>query len=435
MKGLLSVLVLSALTSGGCMATSDRTLMCGAAETVITRVKDRPEVYEDLYARALVLTEGTQRLAIVTLDLGTVDYAFTEAVLKAINTAAGIGTESVLICPSQTHNAPGVDGRHMSPESKQWLAGAIAELVTGAADDLRPATLRVGRAPVQIGYNRRLMKNGRIVMEPNPEGAVVPWVDVLSAYGEDGKRIGVLFSHAAHPVIVHWSSEAIGPDFPGYAVKHLHKLLAAQGQPDGVFMFAQGSCGNINGYPLQGGFAACDAAGLSLAFAVTQAIADDQTFTTGKLKSRDMTLSLPRRPPPSVAECKKLLADQPDNKRYQALLKAAESGERQFLRFPMRAVAVGDELCILTFTGEVFAEYQLWVDEASPFKHTFVFSHVNGISSYVATKKDYDLGPAGGYEAWDGPTRGPRMPLDPSVEQIVRDGMMELLNELKSGGD
>ncbi|HDZ21538.1 hypothetical protein LCGC14_0124090 [marine sediment metagenome] len=405
---LLIFLVLCALTLSGSMSTSDKTLMAGAAETVITRVKDRPEVYQDLYARALVLAEGAQRLAVVTLDIGTVNYAVSEQLLKAINAATGIPAENILICPSQTHSAPGVDGRHLSPESREWLAGSLAELVKAAADGLRPATLRVGRAPAQIGYNRRLMKNGRIVMEPNPDGAVVPWVDVLAAYDEEGNRIGVLFSHAAHPVIVHWSSKAIGPDFPGYAVKHLHKLLAAKDQPEGVFMFAQGSCGNINGYPLRGGFAACDAAGLSLAFAVTQALEADQAIAPGPLKSRSLTLSLPHR--------------------------ANQNGERQFLHFPMRAVAIGDDVCILTVTGELFAEYQLWVDEASPFKHTFVFNHVNGLSSYIATKKDYDLGPAGGYEAWDGPTRGGGMPLDPSVEQIVKDGMLKLLNDLKSAG-
>ena len=406
---LLFVLVLCAWTLSGSMSTSDKTLMAGAAETVITRVKDRPEVYQDLYARALVLAEGPRRLAVVTLDIGTVNYTVAEQLLKAINAATGIPAENILICPSQTHSAPGVDGRHMSPESKEWLAGSIAELTKSAADDIQPATLRVGRAPVQIGYNRRLMKDGRIVMEPNPDGAVVPWVDVLTAYGADGKRIGVLFSHAAHPVIVHWSSEAVGPDFPGYAVMHLRRLLAAQDQGEGVFMFAQGSCGNINGYPLQGGFAACSAAGLSLAFAVTQALAADQAITPGKLRSRDLTLSLPRRP--------------------------NDSGERRFLPFPMRAVAIGDDVCILTVTGEMFAEYQLFVDEASPFTHTFVFNHVNGLSSYIATKADYDLGPAGGYEAWGGPTRSGGMPLDPSVEQIVRDGMMRLLNELKSDGN
>jgi hypothetical protein len=400
---LLLPLALCIVVLGASMTTNDSGWLAGAAETVITPVKDRPEVYQELYARALVLGRGEQRMAIVAMDLGTVSYAVSGELLKAINAATGIPTENILICPSQTHSAPGVDGRHLTGENVEWLSERVAELVKAAAGDLQPATLRVGRAPAQIGYNRRLMENGRIVMKPNPEGAVVPWVDTLAAYGEDDKLIGVLFSHAAHPVIVHWSSEAIGPDFPGYAVKHLRNLMD---EPDGVFMFAQGSCGNINGYPLQGGFAACDAAGLSLAFSTTQALADDQALAMGKIKSRDMTLSLPRR--------------------------ADKNGKQADLPFPMRAVAIGDDLCILTVTGEMFAEYQLWVDEVSPFKHTFVFNHVNGLSSYIATKADYDLGPAGGYEAWDGPTRGGGMALDPSVEQLVRDGMMELLGGLKS---
>ena len=386
------------------MSTNDSTFTAGAADTVITQVKDRPEVYMDLYARALVLGQGSQRMAIVALDIGTVSYGLTDQLLSATSAATGIPAENILICPSQTHSAPGVDGRHLSSESVEWLTAAVAELVKTATDRLQPAELRVGRAPAQIGYNRRLMEDGRIVMKPNPDGAVVPWVDTLAAYDAEGRRIGVLFSHAAHPVIVHWSSEAIGPDFPGYAVMHLRRLL---GEPEGMFMFAQGSCGNINGYPLQGGFAACSAAGLSLASSTTQALAADEPIAAGNLRSRDLTLSLPRRPD--------------------------EGGRQASLAFPMRAIAIGEDLCILTVTGEMFAEYQLFVDEASPFAHTFVFNHVNGLSSYIATKADYDLGPAGGYEAYDGPTRGGGQPLDPSVDRIVRDGLMELLGELKSG--
>ena len=34
------------------------TLMASAAETVITAIKDRPDVYTELYARALVLADG-----------------------------------------------------------------------------------------------------------------------------------------------------------------------------------------------------------------------------------------------------------------------------------------------------------------------------------------------------------------------------------------
>jgi hypothetical protein len=101
------------------------------------------------------------------------------------------------------------DGIGMSINSTNYLRRAI--------NNLQPATLRVGRTSAQIGYNRRLMKNGKIVMAPNPKCVVVPWLDVLAAYGEDDRRIAVLFSYAVHPVIV---TEPISAEYPGYAIKH-----------------------------------------------------------------------------------------------------------------------------------------------------------------------------------------------------------------------
>ena len=47
-------------------------LMAGAAETVITSIKDKSEVYAELYARALVLADGEKHLVIVTADYGAV---------------------------------------------------------------------------------------------------------------------------------------------------------------------------------------------------------------------------------------------------------------------------------------------------------------------------------------------------------------------------
>ncbi len=415
--------------------TSAASLQAGAAEAVITPVKDRPDVYDDLYARALVLADDTNRLAIVATDMGTFSVAYAEELVQRIDRTAGIPAGNVIITTTQTHNAPGVDGRVLTPEASEWLADCIAGLVKRADADLQPAVLNVGRAPVQIGYNRRLMKDGQVVMAPNPEGAIVPWVDVLEARSVDGRRIAVLFSHAAHPVIVHWLSEEIGPDFPGYAVRHLRNLLARKGEPEGVFLFAQGCCGNINGHPLRGGFGACEAAGLSLAFAVTQALAGAQPVAPGALKARTFDQPLPLQAPPTLAECRQALAKEPDSTRFRGLLEIAASGEPQFLPLSLRALAVGDELCLLTFTGEMFAEYQLFADKASPFRSTFTFSHTNGITGYVATKQDYELGPAGGYESWGHPTGNwPWLPPQPQAEELVHNGIARLLGELIDRG-
>ena len=409
------------------------TLMAGAAETPITSIKDKPDVYAELYARALVLADGEKRLAIVTADYGQFPLRYNKVLLDAIASATGIPPAHVVINCSHTHNAPGVDGRWITEESETWLATCLAELVKDAVDALEPTTLRVGRAPVQIGYNRRLMNDeGYIVMAPNPEGTVVPWVDVLGAYDTNGQVIAVLFSHAAHPVIVHWSSEEIGADYAGYAVEHLRNFLDLK--PESVLLFAQGCAADINGYPLRGGFSACDVAGLALAFATHQALKTATEIPTAPLKARSVLVNLPFRDPPSVVECEQLVEEFPDDERYVALLEVAKIGEKRTLPFPMSGFAVGDALCFLSVSHELFSAYQRFVDETSPFSHTFVFGYTNGSEVYIATKKAYELGLRAGYEA--GPRNhalsGPyRLALLPSVEERIHAEITDLLGRLK----
>ncbi len=409
------------------------TLMAGAAETVITSIKDKPEVYAELYARALVLADGEKCLAIVTADYGQFTLDYNKVLLDAIEDATGIPPEHIVINCSHTHNAPGVDGRWITEESEAWLATCLAGLVKDAVDALEPATLRVGRAPVQIGYNRRIMNDeGYITMAPNPEGSVVPWVDVLGAYDADGQIIAVLFSHAAHPVIVHWSSEEMGADYPGYAVEHLRNFLDLK--PESILLFAQGCAADINGYPLRGGFSACDVAGFALAFATHQALKTAEEIPASPLKARSVLVNLPFRDPPSVAECKQLIEEFPDDERFVALLEVAESGEKRTLPFPMSAFAVGDVLCFLSVSHELFSEYQLFVDETSPFSHTFVFGYTNGSEVYIATRAAYELGLRAGYEA--GPRNHAlscpyRLALLPAVEEQIHAEMTDLLEKLK----
>ena len=408
-------------------------LMAGAAETVITAIKDKPEVYAELYARALVLADDETHFVIVTADYGQFTLEYNKVLLEAIQRTTGIPAEHVVINCSHTHNAPGVDGREMSEASEAWLATCLAELVKDAVDALEPATLRSGRAPVQIGYNRRIMNDeGYITMAPNPEGSVVPWVDVLGAYDENGQIIAVLFSHAAHPVIVHWSSEEMGADFPGYAVEHLRNFLDLK--PESVLLFAQGCAADINGYPLRGGFDACDVAGLALAFATHQALKTAEEVPAAPLKAHSELVNLPFRDPPSVAECERLIKEFPDDERYVALLEVAKSGEKRTLPFPISAFAVGNALCFLSVSHELFSEYQLFADETSPFSHTFVFGYTNGSEVYIATKAAYDLGLRAGYEA--GPRNhalsGPyRLALVPSVEERIRAEITDLFGKVR----
>ena len=79
------------------------TLTAGAAETLITSIKDKPEVYAELYARALVLADDEKQLAIVTADYGQFPLAYNKVLLDAIQGATGIPPEHIVINCSHTH--------------------------------------------------------------------------------------------------------------------------------------------------------------------------------------------------------------------------------------------------------------------------------------------------------------------------------------------
>ena len=123
-------------------------------------------IYDPLTATALVLEDAHgRRIAVVGQDLLCVDWNLTEA---CINTAADrIGADLVIINSSHTHNAPLYPcGPSMVKDQEEalgdWpnrLPEFIATIVEKAASRLVPVNLSCARAPVQIGFNRRLMND------------------------------------------------------------------------------------------------------------------------------------------------------------------------------------------------------------------------------------------------------------------------------------
>ncbi|MBL8796151.1 MAG: hypothetical protein JNM56_19780 [Planctomycetia bacterium] len=425
-------------------------LRAGAAEAVVTPdaqgtfligpMKPSTGVHDDLYARALVLAQGEERAVIVTLDYLGFDFAYNDVLLTAISRASGIPASRVLIACSHNHSAPltapwGPWEKAKDKPFHEMLPRKLGEIVQRAAHNLQPARLRVRREPTQIGFNRRMLMNERIVMAPNPQGAVLPWVDVLAVETREGKPIAVLFSHAAHPVIVHGASTQISADYPGFAVQTLRSTAGKEA----VYLFAQGCCGNINAFPLRGGIEAAAAVGRDLGQAVGRALqAKPAVLPQAALQVASEELTLPLQAPPPVEVLRDLVAREKDAERKarrQKLLALAESGRRPTMRFPMRGIALGTDLCILGIPHDVFAEYHQFANKVSPFAHTLVFAYTNGLECYVGTAKDYELGDRGGYET--SPQGAALMfesglPLAAEAEAKVQAGLQGLLRKLKS---
>ena len=64
---------------------------------------------------------------------------------------------------------------------------------------------------------------------------------------------------------------------------------------------------------------------------------------------------------PTIKERESLLAKEAENTSLSCMLAVAKSGQPRLQQFPRSASVIGDELNILYFPGEMFAEYQLEV--------------------------------------------------------------------------
>ena len=435
-------------------------------------------VHDNLYARALVLSDGTERVVIVCLDLIGLNFGLGDELREAIYRHTGIS--HILLNCSHTHSAPftipwSVLGwRTFSRESKAWrgeLVRKVTQMVRRAAGHVSESVLRVGRAPLQIGFNRRFPTKQGIIMKAYREGTVVPWVDVLRVDGTNRRPLAVLFSHAAHPVIIHGASRLISADFPAYAVRRVQQHFGDKT----LALFAQACGGNINGEPLRGGFGAAERAGSKLGEAAIEAARRSKPLPPSALTIMTVKSALPIRDFPPLkevgsatraAEAELLrtygsleptddqlwdLQDrlpvakesraggaendvQPSEEQawwrqdtvlcLRDLIDKAKRAAKKPVRFEVTALSVGKEWCLLAMTHELFAEYQLWFDRAAPFRHKMVLAYTNGCETYVPTDQAFR---EGGYEAASFPndgaaTRYPyRLALQPGIEKQIKD--------------
>jgi neutral ceramidase len=302
----------------------------------------------------------------------------------------------------------------------------------------------IGRAPARIGHNRRQRRqDGQMVLGHNPGGPEAPWVDVLRADRADGGPMGLLYAHAAHPVNLRGLE--VSAEYPGYAARFIAKNL------DGaVPMFAQACCGDINCAPMDGRFETSERQGALLGSgAVTAALQAEPVGGAG-LAAACRTIALPLMIP-TVEEAERALGVERERLEqarkdgkftaYQVgnwhegqvgwaedYLRAAREGNRgQTQAFEIQAMRIGD-LAVVSYPGEMFVTYQLWLDEASPFARTFTLGYTNGCIGYVPTASAY---PEGGYEVNGAFHYYGTLMIGPECEGMIRETTVDLLNGLK----
>jgi len=399
-------------------------------------------VNDPLFARCLYLEDAEKNsLAIICLDLIFGGFELCDELRAEIRKQTGI--ENTLVNFSHSHSSASLGARGKTEISNdtdsKWNDATLDKILTivkAAKKRAEPVLLRVGRAPVQVGFNRRLVnkENGHVYMGVNRKGPIVPWVNVLCAdSARSGKPIAVLYETAAHPVIVPDRSKLTSADFPGAAAKRIHEALGK----DVIALFAQGCGGNINGFPLRTTHANAEKQGRDLGSAVLKALKESEPIKVETFTVRYARAALPSRALPAKKLWQEMAHRERDREgrmeQLNKILALIDSGkEPPPRRMDVYAVMFAREWCLVTMPHEMFCQYELWVDRNAPFKRTMTFGYTNGYEGYVAVDSALSLGEKGGYEAACLPNWGGQVwtrhfgPPAVGCEKIIKDAISSL---------
>ena len=407
------------------------------------------KVVDPLFAKALVLDDGTTRLVLCVVDTCMMPRDLIDRAKADASKVTGIPTERMLVSATHTHSAPsamGCLGSRVDPAYAAFLPGRITAAIVGAVERLAPA--RIGWAQVddwEHTFNRRWIRrpdkmltdpfgqrNVRAHMHPGhespdavgPSGPVDPQLSVLAVQRADGKPLALLANYSMH----YYESSLLSSDYFGRFARHVATMLAADDSFVGIM--SQGTSGDLMwmdyGAPRrQIGY---DAYAKEVAQRVADMVRGIKWQESAPLKMAERKLELGYRVPDEkrlawAREMAAKLGDKlPQSQPEIYALEAIHLHERPHTELKVQALRIG-ELAMTALPNEVFALTGLKLKQRSPFAATFNIELANGAEGYIPPPEQHKLG---GYTTWPARTAG----LETNAEPRLVETALALLEEV-----
>ena len=224
-------------------------------------------VHDPLRVRVLAFQDASGAAALISMDVAVLPNDFARRVRAAVADELNCDRSRVLLCATHSHSGPILmtpnprpDKKKASDEDKSppaWHAEAIAytkalepiivETARRAAALTYPVTASVRNAPLGIAYNRRVVTERGLqnCWEPEqfphrpPELPADSTCSVLLLRQRQGNRRFLLWSTAAHPVVLGKTSRVVSADYPGSACRMIGEMM-----PNTHTLFTLGACGD-----------------------------------------------------------------------------------------------------------------------------------------------------------------------------------------------
>jgi neutral ceramidase len=400
-------LVLTAAAEGG-------TLEAGAAKIDITPsadaalpmsgYADRKQgfrgIHDHIYARAIVLGDGSRLAAVVAWELIGVPNPVWEDLSGRIARETGIPSEYLLLCAVHDHSAPAPFGMYGndSPKSAAYtkqVEDATVEVIRKARENLQPAKIGIGTGKANVNVNRReYSPETGWWLGYNPEGPSDKTVTVIRFDALSGKPIALLINYAVHAVVMGGENDQISGDLAGATSRYVESYY--RGKADDAPRSDAGAAIQLRP----------EKTSESVVALWTSGAAGDQN-PISLSRASDFTM---------VESLGKILGEEAVRAAgaIHTTNQVRISGKQQVIRCPGRSIAPGplprkeyrwqdadpvsirlsllmmNDIVLAGVSGEVLTMIHEHLKRESPFSRTVMVTHANGSSGYIPDDAAFD---------------------------------------------
>ena len=435
-------------------ATANITPPLGARIPGSFRPRYAENVDDELFAKAVVIDNGSTRIAVVTCDLIAIPEKIADAAKARITDRCGIPPAHVMVNATHTHTAVAVADLLGVDEDNGYTESVplkIADAVELALWRLQPA--RVGFASVnedRITFNRRWrMKDGTVRMNPGvnnpdlvePTGTIDPELAMMFVETDDGTPIAAVANFSLHYIGTN-NGNALSADYFG----HFDRLMRRYLGDTCISLLWNAASGQINNIDFSGQ-TKWTASGHQQAVKMANVLAGHfitemqfmEMHDTLDLSGSLATLTFPRKQitaedlkvSEQVLSVPQGAYDAYDTGPFswvvgqpipQALVDVYARECQRIAKLPaqmtapVQVIRLG-EAAIVALPGEVFVETGFNIKSAADANPLFLVSLANGYIGYICTDKA--LTEEGGYETWAAMSSLPDVGTVPAMEALV----------------
>lgn len=356
---------------------------------------------DPLFAKIVVMDDGANRIALVTLDLGrTFGFESLDNIRQTATQKSGV--QQVFFFASHTHSGPTIDDAYEAGKRPEWETQAIDKITSAIADaagKLAPAKIGFGIGETLIGHNRRLINtDGSVTMlwrnaSKMPTHPVDPRVGVIRIDSATGVPMAILVNYSCHPVVLGPANLEYSADYPGAMAKQVEENL--DGHP--LCLFLQGGAGDINPYYDK----------MTIGEDAVRLMRETGTQLGREVErvARAISTVTPAKPEIKHSLVTRQFKSRWNTEKIMSMLEKRLKPEmvaryRKYVSVPLdcpiTSLLINDEIALMGMPGEPFVDFAIDFRSRAPIKNAFFVGYANGYAGYFPT---IQAASAGGYGA------------------------------------